>query len=306
MNNQATMNWTPDEPEQDTPDTMASEHTTQAGPVGAPVEESQTEPEKTETGTELVAIEKYDMVALFSDGGADPLLDEIEKQAESIVTDVTTEKGRKEIASMAYRIARSKTTLDNEGKRLKEEAQKTVNTVDAERKKIRDRLDALKEKVRAPLTEFEQREKERVETHERIIAQIGNATQFDHVDPTAETIAARIDEIAKAYNRDWQEFSESVKVAYEKSNDRLGQMLADRKKRDEEAAELERLRKEKEERERKKRDADKAHHAKINNEALEDIRDCGIDGSPEYREAVAKAVVEAIAKGKIRNVKIEY
>lgn len=270
MNNQATMDWTPDEPEQDTPDTMAGEHTTQAWQVGAPVEERKSEPEKTETGTDLVAIEKYDMVALFSEGGADPLLDEIEKQAESIVTDVTTEKGRKEIASMAYRIARSKTTLDNEGKRLKEEAQKTVNVVDAERKKIRDRLDALKEKVRAPLTEFEEREKQRVETHERILAQIGNETQFDHVDPTAETIAARIDDIAKAYNRDWQEFRESAKIAYEQASDRLGQMLADRKKRDEEAAELERLRKEKEERERKEREEairkeeqEKANQARI-------------------------------------------
>lgn len=401
MNTQATMDYTPDEPEEKSKDQVLEEASAKAEEFDAA---------NKDTGQDIVVIGKTDIVAVFKDGKADEHLDKVEEMAKSIIPDITTEKGRKEIASMAYKIARHKTTLDNAGKQLKEEAQKEVNAIDAERKKIRDRLDKLKDDVREPLTKFELHEKARVENHEERLRVMERQADFSNFkEPDSEEIAYAIECLGKVYKYEidntavnWEEFSEKASTVYQETLAKLNAMLDRRKKYEAEQAELERFRKEKEERERiereealkkeaadkarkeaeekaakekaeaeakakaekerwqrekeeaerkakeaqeraerekkesaeraerekqeaiaaerkrqedekakaeaerQKREADKKHHAKINNEALEDIRDCGIDGSPEYRDAVAKAVVKAIASGKIRHVRIEY
>ena len=110
---------------------------------------------------ELVVVEKLNPVEIFSDGGVDKILNDIETKALSIVTDVSTPAGRRDIASLAFKVARSKTLLDDMGKVMVDDAKKKVKTMDAHRKTIRDTLDALKEKVRAPLTEWEAEEDKR-------------------------------------------------------------------------------------------------------------------------------------------------
>jgi hypothetical protein len=78
------------------------------------------------------------------------------------VFDISTAKGRKECTSTAYKIAQIKSTIDNAGKELVDELKAKPKLIDAERKKIRDKLDAIKDKVRLPLTLWEQKEEERV------------------------------------------------------------------------------------------------------------------------------------------------
>lgn len=108
---------------------------------------------------DLMIAESKDLAAVFGCGGIDPLLEEIEAKARSFVADASTTKGRKEIASMAFAVARTKTALDDAGKNLVAERKKVIGLVDAERKKARDRLDALRDEVRRPLDEWEQAEK---------------------------------------------------------------------------------------------------------------------------------------------------
>lgn len=110
---------------------------------------------------DLVVIEQLNPVEIFSDGGVDKILNDIETKALSIVTDVSTPAGRRDIASLAFKVARSKTLLDDMGKVMVDDAKKKVKTMDAHRKTIRDTLDALKEKVRDPLTEWEVEEDKR-------------------------------------------------------------------------------------------------------------------------------------------------
>ncbi|HID7917402.1 TPA: hypothetical protein ACXIEW_002580 [Pseudomonas aeruginosa] len=50
--------------------------------------------------------------------GLDPFLAKIREEIDGFVPDVTTRKGREAIASIAYKVARSKTALDNVGKEL--------------------------------------------------------------------------------------------------------------------------------------------------------------------------------------------
>lgn len=99
---------------------------------------------------------------LFTETGMlESLLDEVRKEIAALTTDVSTETGRKAIASLAYSIARRKTPLDEAGKALNEDHRKAINAVDAIRKKMRDELDALKVEARKPLTEWEEAEESR-------------------------------------------------------------------------------------------------------------------------------------------------
>ncbi|HGS6156575.1 TPA: hypothetical protein ACMELD_001566 [Klebsiella pneumoniae] len=119
---------------------------------------------------DLVVIEKKNAMAVFTNNDQlDPLIEAIEKEARSLVPDVTTKKGRDAIASMAHKVARSKTYIDNAGKDLVAELKALPKQIDESRRVVRERLDALKDEVRRPLTEWEA-EQERIKAEEAINA----------------------------------------------------------------------------------------------------------------------------------------
>ena len=119
----------------------------------------------------LATIETLNPVAVFS-GGIDPLLERIAAESRAQKLDISTEKGRKEVASLAYKIARSKTLLDDMGKALGEDAKRKLDAINADRKKARDSLDALKEEIRKPLTDWENADALRIAALEQKIKDI--------------------------------------------------------------------------------------------------------------------------------------
>ena len=120
--------------------------------------------------TDLVVIEKTNALAVFtSQEQLDPLIEAIEKEARSLVPDLSTKKGRDAIASMAHKVARSKTYIDNAGKDLVAELKALPKQIDESRRLVRERLDALKDEVRRPLTEWEA-EQERIKAEEAMNA----------------------------------------------------------------------------------------------------------------------------------------
>lgn len=119
---------------------------------------------------DLVVIEKKNAMAVFTNNDQlDPLIEAIEKEARSLAPDVTTKKGRDAIASMAHKVARSKTYIDNAGKDLVAELKALPKQIDESRRVVRERLDALKDEVRRPLTEWEV-EQERIKAEEAMNA----------------------------------------------------------------------------------------------------------------------------------------
>ncbi|HDE1925800.1 TPA: hypothetical protein PCF50_003068 [Klebsiella pneumoniae] len=119
---------------------------------------------------DLVVIEKKNAMTVFTNNDQlDPLIEAIEKEARSLVPDVTTKKGRDAIASMAHKVARSKTYIDNAGKDLVAELKALPKQIDETRRVVRERLDALKDEVRRPLTEWEA-EQERIKAEEAMNA----------------------------------------------------------------------------------------------------------------------------------------
>jgi DNA repair exonuclease SbcCD ATPase subunit len=215
--------------------------------------------------TELVKIDELNAIEVFTKNGLDPILEKIEKDARSIDRDISTPAGRDNIRTIAHRIAKSKTAIDKLGKNLGEDLRTQLNSINSERKRGVDRLQALQDEIRAPLTEFEEREKKRVETHEKALAEIESLSDLNEALST-DQIQKKIDILPDLMKRDWQEFSDRAEAARGLCHERLTAYHTAAKKREDEAAELARLRAEKEAQERK------AREEKIAAEAAEKAR----------------------------------
>lgn len=149
----------------------------------------------------LIPVEEINAVEVFSGEKLTELLEKIEAHTTTFAADVETEPGRKEIASMAYKIARSKTTIDEAGKDLVSEWKKKSKAVDAERKRARDFLDDLKETVRKPLTEWEAEQErikqEAIEAEKKRLAEIEEQKRRD-IEERERKLKEREEALAKA------------------------------------------------------------------------------------------------------------
>lgn len=115
-----------------------------------------------EKENQLVVIEPSKAYDVFTTpNGLVELLAKIDHDALAVAPDLSTATGRKAIASNAYRVAQTKTYLDNLGKEITDKLKELPKLVDANRKYARDTLDALRDKVRQPLTDWEE-EQERI------------------------------------------------------------------------------------------------------------------------------------------------
>ena len=204
-----------------------------------------TEQAKTETTqAQLVVIEPTSAVALFTEGeGVEAMLADIRKQATSLVPDLSTAKGRKEIASIAFSVAKTKTYLDGFGKELTDKYKEIPRRIDANRKLIRDTLDALKDEVRAPLTQYEAAEEARVAALQSRLARLNELGSYASIEIAAADLQVMLNEVEQnALDDTWQELLPQATVAKELAAKRLGEALAARQKYEAEQAELEQLR----------------------------------------------------------------
>ena len=133
--------------------------------------------------TELVVIDKADAVSVFTDKSRiEKILERIETEVRSFVPDLSTGVSRKAIASMANKVARSKTYIDGVGKDAVAELKELPRQIDEQRRIVRERLDALKDEVRLPLTQWEaQQERVKAEEEARIAAEkLAAQIEADH------------------------------------------------------------------------------------------------------------------------------
>lgn len=229
--------------------------------------------------TELAIIETLQPLAVYgSREAADNIIERIKAEAAKVVVDISTESGREEIRSLAYKIARSKTTLDKMGKDLTEDWMVKKRAVDAERKRIWDELESLQSNVRKPLTDWENAEKQRVADRENRLKQIADLILVESRSEAAE-YERRLHALEDLAVFDWQEFAERASRLQAEVHGQLTIALEDKRKYDAEQAELARLRREEEERKAE------AERQRIAAEAAEKAR----------LEAETKAAAEAKA-----------
>lgn len=105
---------------------------------------------------ELIVIEPKNALTVFTqDNGLDDIIKQVEMEVMTFEHDLTNDARRKKTASLARKVASTKTYLDGLGKDLVSDWKNKAKVVDANRKLMRDRLDELKDIARKPLTEWE-------------------------------------------------------------------------------------------------------------------------------------------------------
>lgn len=247
----------------------------------------------TDTSTALVIPEKTELAAIFrAENGIDPIIAKIAAKVREHKPDLSTDKGRKAIASLAYAVARSKTALDEAGKQLNEEARAQIGVVDAARKKLRDQLDALRDEARKPLDEWEAAEKARVDALKARLDRLTNAAPDEDISDKIKAMIARV-EIAMIDDT-WQEYLPMAAKAKDATLARLRAQLVATETRETEAAELAHLRAEaaaREEADRLRREAEEAEARRIAAEKAEAERLSQIER--DKQEAAERAAREA-------------
>jgi hypothetical protein len=193
---------------------------------------------------ELAVINPANAVEIFTGGGLSKLLADIEAQVRSVPLDISTAPGRDQVRSLAYKVARTKTALDAEAKKLTEGWRESTKKVNEERKRATEFLETLADEVRAPLTAFENRDKLRVAAHEWALAELSNFSSVQS-QATADELVAKVAEFAGLHSdRQWEEFGPRANRMRAEIAAYLNERLVTRRQFDADQAELARLRKE--------------------------------------------------------------
>ena len=141
--------------------------------------------------TALVAADKAAAaVVLFDSGKFDAFYAKLKAEIDATPVDLTTDKGRKAIASAAAKVRSEKASIDRDRKRLTQEWRDNTALVNGAWKGIEARLDDLAVDARKPLTEWEQDEKARIDRCNGVICDIISAAVVT-LEDTAETVRQR-------------------------------------------------------------------------------------------------------------------
>ena len=241
--------------------------------------------------TDLVLIDKLEPAVLFGNEHEtlESLLHKIKTEVSSIVPDITTAKGRKAITANVSRITKSKTTLDKAGKDYNAAQKELLKTFDKQRKYAFTFLEDLQKEVRKPLTEWEDKEKERVAKNESIIntfiqAGVNSENWMNYSNNELKGLLKSV-EIVTITKR-LQEFEEEAEIAKKEAIKKITSAIEQREKYDSDQKELAEMRKKIEEQDRVNFEA---------NERLEKekaIREAEIKANTEKEAAIKAAEKE--------------
>jgi len=216
--------------------------------------------------TALVHVEAMTALEIFKPGAIDPIIEGIEAEVRSQAAqlDISTEANRKALASLAFKVAKSKTFVESQRKALVADEKKRLAKIDEEGRRIWNRFEALQDEVRKPLTDWENAEKSRIADHEAALKEIEAAAvecQMNYARSGSAIIQSRIESIEKDC-RDWEEFGQRAAGVKAVALNSMRRCVADAQKLEEERAESERLRAEAAERAIKEREEAAAKAAK--------------------------------------------
>lgn len=222
-----------------------------------------TEQASTELALPTVTHDQYP--SLYVSGGLDPYYQQIRQQVLSEVPDLTTKKGIARIKSLAAMVSSSKVAIEKPGREYLKQLKEMPKVIEAELRDWNQKMDALRDEVRQPVTELEEKEKARVAAlDQRLneIHQIGSVAGLDLL--PSETITAWIGKLeAIAIDDTWSEYQDRAAVAKEAAKVKLTSALQNRLTWEAQQAEIARLKAEQEEKDRVQREkeiADRARH----------------------------------------------
>lgn len=244
--------------------------------------------------------------AIFTEkGGLDKLIEDIKKRVANFNADASTAIGRDEIKSFAFKIAKSKTALDNLGKDCVADWKAKSKLVDAERSRVWEVMEALQHQVRKPVTDWEQIEESRISALKERIQMLTIPTVLSNDSTELKSLLSDIKLII--IDESFEEMAKVATITKDGTVVYLEKQITAAEKREADAAELLKLREEAEKRAQHDRDeairkeaAEKATKeaegkAQAEREAIEK-REMEIKQEAERKEQEAKVAAEKAAQ----------
>lgn len=196
-----------------------------------------------DTSTALTLPAAADLAEMLkAENGLDGLLSQLEMQAraEAKDADAATKKGRDALKSIAFRVSKSKVSLEDRAKELTEAQRKAIEAVNAGRNAAVKRLEALRDEIKKPALDWEAAEEERIEALKARVAMI--ATGGIDATSASSDIQAQIDTIAAMQGDDFAEYAEIATAKLAQTLDTLNGFLIFARNREENERELAALR----------------------------------------------------------------
>lgn len=231
--------------------------------------------EQVEQSNELAVIPQANVMTVFTTAGSlDPILAKIAEEVRAAKFDPYDAKDRKAIASLAFKVAKTKTYIDGLGKKLNDELKGIPKKVDQSRKQAWDFLEALQKEARKPLDDWEAEQARIAEENRLRIESEAAAKQLeadhelgllmnDEFDRELEAKLAH--EKAEAERIEKERIAREEAIAAEASRKAKEQAEAEAKRREDEAKALaeKQLREQREAAERAEREAKELAEKKL-------------------------------------------
>lgn len=236
---------------------------------------------------------------IYVTGGLGQFFDAVQAEVAAEVPDLTTRKGRERIASLAAKVSKSKAAVEKPGRDYLKRLKEMPKVVEAELREFVNKMDALRDETRRPLTEWEEAEDRRVAAHEQAIDRI-KAHGVELGQLASEDLLDRIGKIeAVVLGDSWEEFAAEAGQVKDQALAALRDALVARQKYEAEQAELARLRAEAEAREQKDREE------RIAREAADRARIEAEQKAQAEREATQRREQEAKAAAEHRELQLK-
>lgn len=200
----------------------------------------------------LIAIEEISEAnapAIYVAGGLQQFIDLVKGEVQGEVPDLKTRKGRERIASLAAKVSKSKTAVEKPGRDYLRRLKEMPKVVEAELREFVAKMDALRDEVRQPLTDWQAAEDARVDKHNSMIRHIEDCG-LGLIGGQPQPFALLFRELEEKIIVDekFEEFEAEAHRAKATALAKLQASFDEHQKREAEQAELARLRREAEER----------------------------------------------------------
>ena len=193
----------------------------------------------------VIVTEKETLREFFTDRkNLDEFFRKVEKMARGLVADPLTKEGASQIKTCARQIASVKKKVDDYGKDVVAELKALPKIIDENRRIFREKMEALQDEIRRPVTEIEQREEE-IDAIAQRHMRIGADAASGDIQKEIESVKA-----IELTEEKWHESLEKAKKAVNGELNALNLILESALKREEEQRELAELRRKQEEAER--------------------------------------------------------
>lgn len=237
----------------------------------------------------VIEIKPEQAPTLYVPNGLDVYLEKIRELAKE-VPDVTTQKGRDRIGSLARSVGSSKKAIEEPGRAYLKHLKELPKEVEAELRRFVNECDTIRDEILKPRVEWEQAEESRKNAlQQRLnnIRALGDVMSSDGNYLPSVDIQARISEAKSiALDDSWEEVAAEAGVAKDATIQKLESAFIVAKQREDQAAELERLRVEAEEKARIEREE------KLKRDAAEAARLEAEQKAQTEREVAARRELE--------------